>query len=205
MPADKKTKVMIVDDHPMVREGLEAMLAAAGFTIVGNVESGEQALAVFRAKVKPDVVLMDIRMPGGKNGFETLKEMKVFYPDLDVILMAGMPLAEEVELAKELGARGYLPKTMKPKDLASAIRRIREDSHAFMEEAYRPPESPLSAREMEVLRYIAEGKSTEETAIILGISHETAKCHAKSIRFKLGCTSITQAVTTAFRKGLLRM
>ena len=75
MPADKKTKVMIVDDHPMVREGLEAMLVAAGFTVVGNVESGEQALVAFRAKVKPDVVIMDIRMPGGKNGFDTLKGM----------------------------------------------------------------------------------------------------------------------------------
>ena len=205
MPTDKKTKVMIVDDHPMVREGLEAMLAAAGFDIAASEESGEAAIAAFRAKIKPDVVLMDIRMPGGKNGFDTLKEMKVFYPDLDVILMAGMPLAEEIELAKELGARGYLPKTMKPKDLAAAIRRIREDSHAFMEEAYRPPESPLSTREMEVLRYLAEGKSTEETAIILGISHETAKSHAKSIRFKLGCSTTTLAVATAFRKGLLRM
>jgi len=204
MPSDKKTKVMIVDDHPMVREGLEAMLAAAGFTVVGNVESGEQALAAFRAKVKPDVVLMDIRMPGGKNGFDTLKEMKIFYPDLDVILMAGMPLAEEVELAKELGARGYLPKTMKPKDIAAAIRRTREDSHVFVEETYKQPESPLSPREMDVLRYLAEGKSAEETAIILGISHETAKSHAKAIRFKLGCTTTTLAVATAFRKGLLR-
>ena len=74
-----------------------------------------------------------------------------------------------------------------------------------MEEAYRPPESPLSAREMEVLRYLAEGKSAEETAIILGISRETAKSHAKAIRFKLGCTTTTLAVATAFRKGLLRM
>ena len=205
MPVDKKTKVMIIDDHPMVREGLEAMLVAAGFAVIANLESGEAAISAFREKVRPDVVLMDIRMPGGKNGFDTLKEMKVFYSDLDVILMAGMPLAEEVELAKKLGARGYLPKTMKPKDLAAAIRRIREDAHYFAEEQYKQPESPLTDREMDVLRYLAEGKSAEETAIILGISHETAKSHAKAIRFKLGCTTTTLAVATAFRKGLLRM
>ena len=200
----KKTRVMVVDDHPMVREGLAAMLSAAGFSVVASCESGEAALEALRKNHEVDVVLMDIRMPGGMDGFDTLLALKRECSGLNVILMAGMPLRVEVERAREIGARGYLPKTTKPRALADAIRTVVADRQIFVEEEYKEPESPLTAREMDVLRYLAEGKSREETGIILGISHETVSSHAKSIMFKLGCTTTAQAITTAFRQGILR-
>ncbi len=204
MPKDKQTKVMIVDDHPMVREGLSAMLAAAGFAVAASFESGDAALAALQKSLAVDVALMDIRMPGGKDGFETLAALARLRPGLAVILMAGMPLRVEVERARDMGARGYLPKTTRPRELADAIRKVVADRRVFVEEAYKEPESPLTAREMDVLRYLAEGKSREETGIILGISHDTVSSHAKSIMFKLGCTTTAQAITTAFHQGILR-
>ena len=197
-------RVMVVDDHPMVREGLAAMLAAAGFSVVGSFESGEAALAALTKDFEVDVALMDIRMPGGMDGFDALLALKRKRPRLDVILMAGMPLRLELDRARELGARGYLPKTAKPRALADAIRTVVADSLVFAEEAYKEPESPLTAREMDVIRYLAEGKSREETGMILGIGYETVSSHVKSIMFKLGCTTTTQAITTAFRQGILR-
>ena len=195
---------MIVDDHPMVREGLEAMLTVANFDVVASVQSGEEALSVLPSLKNLDVVIMDIRMPGGKSGFETLVDMRRQRPELNVLLMAGMPLADEIALAKKRGARGYLPKTMKPRELVVDIRRICADADFFAEEEYREPESPLTTREMDVLKYIADGKSLEEVSTILNISHETVKTHAKSIRFKLNASTMTLALATAFRQGILR-
>ena len=199
------SSVMVVDDHPMVREGLEAMLEAAGFEVCGLAADRDEALAIFKRKIRPDLVLMDIRMPG-KNGFEILKEMQIWYPDINVLLMAGMPLKEELERAKAMGAKGYISKSTKRQGLVTAIRRILTERNVFIEDEEQPPmpDSPLTPRELEVLKWLAKGKSREETAIILGVGHETVKSHAKSILAKLEVQNTTGAVARAFELGLLR-
>ena len=199
------SSVMVVDDHPMVREGLEAMLEASGFEVCGLAADRDEALALFRRKVRPDLVLMDIHMPG-KSGFETLKEMQIWYPDVNVLLMAGMPLQEELERAKTMGARGYISKSTKRQGLVSAIRRILTERNVFIEDEQRPPlpDSPLTPREIDVLRWLARGKSREETSVILGVSLETVKTHAKSILAKLEVQNTAGAVARAFELGLLR-
>ncbi|MGN0833656.1 MAG: response regulator transcription factor [Kiritimatiellia bacterium] len=196
---------MIVDDHPMVREGLEAMLEAAGFEVVASAGNRDEAIAAFRRKVRPDAVIMDIRMPGA-NGFDIFAEMKIWYPDIRVLLMAGMPLREELARAKAMGARGYISKATKRQGLVRALARILSDGKCFVEDDYAAPQpdSPLTPREVEVLQWLSRGKSREETAIILGVSHETVKSHAKSILFKLSVQNTAGAITRAFELGILR-
>ncbi len=199
-------KIMVVDDHPMVREGLEAMLEASGFEVCGLAADGPEAIGLFRNKVHPDLVLMDIRMPGG-SGFDVLKEMRVWYPDIKILFMAGMPLNEELERARKEGASGYISKSTKRQGLIGAMRRILSERDVFIvdDEPLPMPDSPLTPREMEVLKWLAQGKSREETAIILGVGLETVKSHAKSILFKLGVQNTAGAITRAFELGLLRV
>lgn len=198
------SKVMVVDDHPMVREGLEAMLEAAGFEVCALAGDGTEAISFFKAKVHPDIVLMDIRMPGG-NGFEVFKTMKMWYPDIKVLFLAGMPLKMELERAKKEGACGYISKSTKRNGLVAAIRRILSERDVFIEDVApeQPQDTLLTQREMEVLKWLAQGKSREETAIILGIGHETVKSHAKSILQKLDVQNTAGAITRAFELGLL--
>lgn len=199
------SKVMVVDDHPMVREGLEAMLEAAGFEVCALASDGTEAISFFKAKVHPDIVLMDIRMPGG-SGFDVFKEMKVWYPDIKVLFLAGMPLRVELERAKKEGAHGYLSKSTKRYGLVTAIKRILSERNVFVEDDVpeQPQDSLLTQRNMEVLKWLAQGKSREETAVILGISLETVKTHAKSILQKLDVQNTAGAITRAFELGLLR-
>lgn len=199
------SKVMVVDDHPMVREGLEAMLEAAGFEVCALASDGTEAISFFKAKVHPDIVLMDIRMPGG-SGFDVFKKMKVWYPDIKVLFLAGMPLRVELERAKKEGAHGYISKSTKRHGLVTAIKRILSERNVFVEDDVpeQSQDSLLTQREMEVLKWLAQGKSREETSIILGISLETVKTHAKSILQKLDVQNTAGAITRAFELGLLR-
>ncbi len=166
---------------------------------------GTEAISFFKAKIHPDIVLMDIRMPGG-SGFDVFKEMKVWYPDIKVLFLAGMPLREEAARARKEGACGYISKSTKRQGLATAIRRVLQERNVFIEDdaPAQAPDSLLTQREMDVLKWLAQGKSREEASIILGISLETVKTHAKSILQKLGVQNTAGAVTRAFELGLLR-
>lgn len=137
---------------------------------------------------------------------QILKEMQIWYPDIKVLLMAGMPLREELQCAKAMGAKGYISKSTKRQGLVTAIRRILTERDVFIEDEEQAPQpdSPLTQRELDVLKWLAQGKSREETAIILGVGHETVKSHAKSILAKLEVQNTTGAVTRAFELGLLR-
>lgn len=199
------SKVMIVDDHPMVREGLAAMLEATGFEVCALASDGMEAISFFKAKVHPDIVLMDVHMPGG-NGFDVFKKMKVWYSDIKVLFLAGMPLLEEAARARNEGACGYISKSTKRRGLATAIGRILSERNVFIadEAPAQLNDSLLTQREMDVLKWLAQGKTREEVSIILGISHETVKTHAKAILQKLEVQSTAGAITRAFELGLLR-
>lgn len=198
-------RVLIVDDHPIVRDGLEVLLASEkDISIYGAVASAEEAIALCERKGSPDVVVTDVHMPGGMTGLELAARLKKAHPSTRTILLAGMPLKAEVDEARSLGASGYLPKSSKRGVLSAAIRRVAAESGVFVEEAYVQPKTILSSREAEILKYMALGKTREEIAIILGIGFETVRTHTKNLMVKLDATNSAGAVSRAYELGLLR-
>ena len=198
-------KVLIVDDHPIVRDGLEVLLASEkDISIFGAVASAEEALALCEKNGAPDVVVTDVHMPGGMTGLELCTKLGKSCPTARVLLLAGMPLKAEVDEARAMGAAGYLPKSSKRGTLSAAIRRVVAEPGVFVEEAYVQPKTILSAREADILRYTALGKTREEIAIILGISPETVRTHAKNTMAKLDTVNSAGTVSRAYELGLLR-
>ena len=195
--------LMIVDDHPMVREGLAAMLESErDFVVSALAATGEEAVAIGKMS-KPDVVMSDIRMPG-IDGFGVLAKLKEIHPDIRVLLMAGMPLKEEENRAREEGAKGYLPKNVDQDRLVAAIRSIAADEAEFVCEEFQAAPSTLTARELDVLREVASGKQRDAIAATLGIGPESVKTHLKGIMTKLNCPNATSAVSRAYELGILR-
>ncbi|MGN0855633.1 MAG: response regulator [Kiritimatiellia bacterium] len=194
---------MIVDDHPMVREGLEAMLMSEkGFSVVALARNGEEALQLAQEK-RPAIVLSDIRMPK-MDGFAMLGHLRQLVPGVKVLLLAGMPLKEEEYRAKRDGAKGYLPKDVDQDRLAKAIREIAEKDDVFVCEEFQAAPSLLTAREMDVLRLVAQGNQRDQIAAALGIGGESVKTHLKGIMNKLDCPNATSAVGRAYELGILR-
>ena len=188
----------------MVREGLEAMLLSEeGFKVDALCSNGEEALAVI-ADARPDVVLSDVRMPK-VDGFGMLERLKASCPDVRVILLAGMPLKEEEYRAKSMGARGYLPKDVDQDRLSQAIRAVAGDTEDFACERFQAAPSLLTAREMDVLRLVAQGNQRDQIAVALGIGAESVKTHLKGIMTKLNCPNATSAVGRAYEMGILRV
>ena len=195
--------LMIVDDHPMVREGLAAMLESEhDFVVSALAATGEEAIAIGKM-AKPDVVMSDIRMPG-MDGFGVLERLKEIHPDIRVLLMAGMPLKEEEARAREEGAKGYLPKNVDQDRLVAALRAIAADTTEFICDEFQSAPSTLTARELDVLRLVAKGNQRDAIAASLGIGGESVKTHLKGIMTKLGCPNATSAVSRAYELGILR-
>lgn len=195
--------LMIVDDHPMVREGLAAMLESEhDFVVSALAATGEEAIAIGKM-AKPDVVMSDIRMPG-MDGFGVLERLKEIHPDIRVLLMAGMPLKEEEARAREEGAKGYLPKNVDQDRLVAALRAIAADTPEFICDEFQTAPSTLTARELDVLRLVAKGNQRDAIAASLGIGGESVKTHLKGIMTKLGCPNATSAVSRAYELGILR-
>ena len=196
-------ELMIVDDHPMVREGLEAMLMSEeGFSVVATAANGEEALEVAR-KFRPHVLLSDIRMPK-MDGLTMLGHLRKLVPETKVRLLAGMPLKEEEYRARQDGARGYLPKDVDQDRLSAAIREIAAKDDVFACEQFQAAPSLLTAREMDVLRLVAQGNQRDQIAAALGIGPESVKTHLKGIMTKLDCPNATSAVGRAYELGILR-
>ena len=198
-------EIMIVDDHPVVRSGLEAMLSAEDdMEVTATFEGGTAALAwcAKNAKRLPDIVLSDVHMPHG-DGFEMLGALRNGHPSVKTVLLAGMPLKIEESRAREEGAAGYLPKSMEGRNLVNAIRRVAAGCK-FVSEGFVCEEGILSERETVVLQYAAAGKTRDEIAIILSISPETVKTHLKTIMRKLDTTNTTCSVARAYELGILR-
>ncbi len=208
-------RVLIVDDHPVTRNGLRAALAeAAGLEIVGEAASGDEAVAEAR-RLGPDLVLMDAQMPG-MNGLEAARTIRGERPDTRVVLLAVEESEAGVAEAMQAGVSGYLVKDVSPSELLEALRQTvagRTVVHPSLTRALieqvqlpgsRPPTAALSAREAEILQKIAYGASTKQVARALGISPHTVKTHLERIFEKLGANDRAQAVAIAFRLGLVR-
>ncbi len=199
--------VLIVDDHPVVRGGLEAMLVSEkGFRVLACASSGAEAVEACQRSGVPDVVLLDVRMPDA-DGFQTLLVLLRHFPGVRVLLLAGMPLKHEAERARELGAVGYLSKSADQAELLDAIRAAHGGGGFFLRKAEaRPATQPvLSPREIEVLELLSRGHSREDIGKALCISPETVKSHVKAILAKLEVSGRTEAVARGYELGLLRV
>ena len=194
---------ILVDDHPVVRDGMEAMLLSEeDFESYGTAADADEALTLVRAK-KPDVVLTDVRMPKG-DGFQLLNALRKEFPEVHVIMLAGSPLSAERDEAKEAGARGYVSKSVELEKLVDMIRSVVADPEAFAEDVSDEAPTILSAREIQVLKVFAAGMTREEVAAELGVGVETVKTHMRLIMKKLDVPNSLCAVTTAMRLGLMR-
>jgi NarL family two-component system response regulator LiaR len=211
-PGDR-VRVLIVDDHAVVREGLKNYLGAVGdFEIVGEASSGVEALEQAR-KAGPQVVLMDLVMPA-MDGIEATKKLHETLPEIKVIVLTSFTDDDKLFPALRAGAVAYLLKDVGPKELAEAIRAAARGETRLTPEvtqrlvaglaggAGRQPEDLLTDREKEVLRCIAAGKSNKEIGTELFISEKTVKTHVGNILDKLGLADRTQAALYAVKRGL---
>src|SRR5206468_10040712 len=206
-------RVLIVDDHPVTRDGLRAALATSDeIDIVGEATSGEEAIEASK-QLAPDVVFMDVRMPG-MGGLEATREIRQNRPETKVILFTVEESRSAVADAIRAGVSGYLLKDVSAAELIQAARLAREGkvvihptlTRAFIEEAQyveQRPDTPLSRRESQILQKVAYGATTKEVAHDLGISPHTVKTHLERIFEKLGANDRAQAVAIALRKGLV--
>lgn len=202
-------RILIVDDHAMVRMGLAGLLAMeADIEVVAEAEDLTQALARFR-EIMPDVTLMDVRMPGG-GGLEAAARILEIDPTARVIMLSTYDLEEPILAAHAVGAMGYLLKSVKGEELAAAIRQVVSGGYCFppgLQDhiAARAGTKPLTPREIETLDLIRRGLSNKEIGRILGISEYTAKFHVKAILSKLEVTDRAEAVAAAYERGLLQV
>ncbi|GAA2989217.1 response regulator transcription factor [Streptosporangium longisporum] len=203
-------QVMIVDDHPVVREGLRGMLEAdPGITVVGEASSGDEAV-VRAAAIRPDVILMDLRMPDG-DGVSAIPRILADRPESRVIVLTTYETDTDIVRAVEAGAAGYLLKDTSRADLLAAIRSAaRGETVLSPSVATRlvtrmraPVTESLSPRETEVLSLVARGMTNAEIGRALFISETTVKTHLLRTFGKLGVSDRTAAVTTAMDRGLL--
>ena len=206
--------LLIADDHEVVRLGLRNVLEGSGIEVANEATSGEEALQKVTEN-RPDVVLLDVRMSGG-DGLHILGRLKLDYPDLPILLFSTYDNPTYVARAVALGASGYVLKCDSSERLISAIKSAVKGESAWTREELRrvtgalatprvvsDVEVPLTQRESEVLRQLANGLTNKEIASTLEISYETVKEHVQHILRKIGVTDRTQAAVWAVRKGLI--
>ncbi len=209
--------LLIVDDHPVVRDGLATILSTqADFRIIGEAASGEEALVVARQQ-QPDVVLLDLEMPG-LDGVDTLRLLREGRPNIRVVVFTAFDTDERILGAVQAGAKGYLLKGAPRTELFDAIRIVHQGgsllqpvvaSRLLNRLADSKEEvdlvEKLTSREEEVLHLLTQGKQNKEIAIELSVTERTVKFHISSILGKLGAGNRTEAVTIAIQRGLVEL
>ncbi|MGC9466987.1 MAG: response regulator [Anaerolineae bacterium] len=210
-------RVLIVDDHAIVREGLRWLLRTEpGIELVGEAADGVEAVSKAR-DLEPDVILMDLVMPR-KDGIQAIIEIREHQSDARILVLTSFAEDDKVFPAIKAGAQGYLLKDTSPQALLTAIRDVHAGlpsmhpvvARKLIQELQRPPdlpptEEPLTVREVEVLRLVARGLSNEEIAERLVVSERTARTHVSNILRKLHLANRTQAALYAIREGLARL
>lgn len=209
MSAAADVRILVVDDHFIVRVGLVALInTEPNLKVVGEADDGEQAVRLFEA-LKPDLVLMDQRMPGTA-GPEATKHIRRLSADARVLMLSAFDGDEDIHAALAAGAHGYVLKSSTGDELIPAIQAVASGKRWIPREVAsrlkaRNTYEQLTAREVEVLNELARGRANKEIADILGISEYTTKDHLKSILAKLRVADRTQAVTAALQRGIIRL
>ena len=204
-----RIRVLVADDHPVVRSGLSAVIAEqVDLELVAEAENGARALALFREH-GPDVALMDLRMPV-MDGVEAIRTITAEFPAARILALTTYEGDADIRRALEAGARGYLLKDMLLSEVITAIRAVRRGERVIPSAvaarlAEFPERSDLTERELEVLQLVARGLSNKEAARAIGRTDETVKIHLKNIFTKLAVADRTEAVTIALTRGLIHL
>jgi DNA-binding NarL/FixJ family response regulator len=209
MNSDKRIRILAVDDHPVLREGIAALLAnEPDMVLVGEAANGQEAIKQFRAH-RPDITLMDLQMPV-MNGSDAISAIREEFPDARIIVLTTYGGDAQADRAFKAGAFGYLLKNMVRKELIDTIRTVhggrkRIPPEIAMEMAEHHADDALTEREIEVLRLVASGNANKIVADHLTISEETVKAHMRKILSKLGANDRTHAVAIALKRGIIEI
>jgi DNA-binding NarL/FixJ family response regulator len=209
MSPSNRIRIVCVDDHPIVREGLVGVLALQpDMELVGQSASGKEAVDLYR-RLRPDLLVLDLRL-GDISGFEVMQQIFSGFPDAKILVLTSLEGDADIERALALGARGYVVKGTDREELIRAVRGVHAGKkHIPAEVAQKLVEhlasEKLSVRELEVLALVARGKSNKEIGLALAIAEDTVKMHMKNLLGKLGVTDRTEAVTTALRRGIIHL
>jgi len=208
-PLASAITILTADDHPLIRDGLGAVLRAeSGLQVVAEAANGEEAIEAY-ARLHPDIVLMDLRMPV-MDGLTATRAILAEDPDARIIVLTTYDGDEDIHRALAAGARGYLLKDMMRTDLLGVIRAVHRGQRGIPAPiaarlAEHTPRIGLTPRELEVLRLVADGLSNADVADRIGRTEGTVKVHLKNILQKLDVKDRTEAVTTALRRGFIRL
>lgn len=209
MSAANAIRVLSVDDHQLLREGIAAVIGGQpDMTLVAQASHGRDAIHQFRVH-QPDVTLMDLRLPD-ISGIEAMIAIRDEFPDAAIVMLTTFEGDVEIQRALAAGARGYMLKSMPPKDLVAVIRRVHDGKRHLPPDvaahlAEHVTDEPLTPRERDVLQHVADGNKNRDIADRLVISEETVKVHLKHIMEKLGAGDRTQAVFIAVKRGILHL
>lgn len=208
-PIEPKMTIMIVDDHPLMRVGVAAIInARPDMEVVAQAGTAEEAIAKHRQHL-PEVTLMDLRLPDA-SGVSAIREIRRAQPSARFVVLTTYEGDEDIHQALESGAQGYIIKGMPHETLIHALKRVHAGKRFLpppVAEALqlRTPDANLSPREREVLQLLAQGKSNKEIAKHLGIAEATVKCHFRVIFMRMGVTDRTQAIVSALQRGLVHL
>lgn len=209
MTEQARIRILGVDDHPLLREGIAAIITSQpDMVLVSQAANGAEAIQQYREH-RPDVTLMDLRLPD-LNGIDVMIAIRVEFPEARIIMLTTFEGDVEIQRALEAGARGYLLKNMPPSELAQVIRQVHAGKKRIPPEiaaqlAEHMSDDNLTAREVEVLQQIAGGNRNRDIGDLLHISEETVKVHIKHIMDKLGAKDRTQAIAIAVRRGIIHL
>jgi len=209
MSTERTIRVLVVDDHPLLRQGVTAVLQdEPGVEVVAEAASGREAVAAFE-KHRPDVTLMDLQMPD-VSGIDAIAEIRSRFPSARIVALTTYKGDVSALRALRAGAVGYLLKSQVLTELMEAIRVVHAGGRRIPPEVSAElsahlGEDALSEREIQVLRLVAQGNSNKRVAAELGITEDTIKAHMSSIIAKLGANDRTHAVTIALRRGILEL
>jgi two-component system, NarL family, response regulator DegU len=204
--SDEPIRILLVDDHPMLREGLRRSLVGQGYDVIGEAGDGQQAVDLAQA-LRPNLVLMDVTMPV-LDGIEAARRIIEQQPGIAILMLTMHADTELAQRAMEIGAMGYLVKDCSLAEIAEAVESAVAGHSTFPVDASQESEDDrprITRREIEVLQLIADGKSTSETAHELFVSTKTVKNHLASAYTKLEAHDRTQAVLRAARLGLIKL
>lgn len=209
-------RVIIADDHSLFRDGIVSLMEAAGHEVIAQAGNGEQVVPLVR-QLEPDVVLLDITMPGG-GGLVALSEIKKILPRMQVVMLTVSDEDEDLFAAVKAGADGYLLKSLNAEEFLGMLEGLEKGEAAITrhtaarlmnsmsrgQEPVKPVAAKLTAREVELLELVAQGLANKSVAIQLSVSENTVKYHMRNILQKLGVQNRTEAVVIAMQEGIIQ-